>query len=185
MPGKALFLDRDGIINVDTGYVSKPQQVTFVAGIFEVIARFVAAGYTPVIVTNQSGIGRGMYTETDFHQLSEWMQSQFTRQGLPAIPVYYCPHHPTEAIAGYLQSCACRKPEPGMILQATRDHGLALDESLLIGDSWRDIQAADAAGVSRKVFVSTQAKPAQTISGVLQVGSVSAILDADTLAGLL
>ncbi len=185
MPGKALFLDRDGIINVDTGYLSQPQQVTFVTGIFDVIARFVAAGFAPVIVTNQSGIGRGMYTEADFHRLSAWMQKAFSRHGLPEIPVYYCPHHPTEANVPYLQTCACRKPAPGMILQAASEHDFTLHESVLIGDSWRDIQAADAAGIPHKVFVSSQTKPAQKIAGVIQVSSVGAILGADILARLL
>ena len=95
MTRKALFLDRDGIINKDSGYVFREQDIVFVEGIFDVIHAFVRRGYVPVIVTNQSGIGRGRYTEADFKTLSEWMQTQFDAAGLPAIPVYYCPHHPT------------------------------------------------------------------------------------------
>ena len=155
MNKKALFLDRDGIINVDKGYVYNPDDIEFIAPIFDVIRFFHNAGYMPVVVTNQSGIGRGFYSEDQFAYLCDWMQKRFCEQGLPPIPFYYCPHHPTEAHPAYRKTCECRKPRPGMLLRAAEELALDLTESVMIGDSWRDIQAAANAGVSTCFFVSS------------------------------
>lgn len=177
MTRKALFLDRDGIINKDSGYVFREQDIVFVEGIFDVIHAFVRRGYVPVIVTNQSGIGRGRYSEADFKTLSEWMQTQFDAAGLPAIPVYYCPHHPTEGIGDYKTDCNCRKPKPGMLIDAIAEHQLDPVHSCMIGDSWRDIQAADAAGVGNKIFVNQNMPDnPQDIKNVEWVKQVSDIL---------
>ena len=151
---KALFLDRDGIINVDKGYVHKIEDFEFIDGIVELVLSYSRAGYVPVVVTNQSGIGRGYYTEDDFWVLSEWMTSQFQNAGLERLPIYFCPHHPQAAIQAYRQECHCRKPNPGMLLAAQRDLNLDLAASVMIGDSWRDIQAAFACGVRKYVYVS-------------------------------
>ncbi len=138
---KALFLDRDGVINVDTGYVYKPEQVRFLDGIFELCRWAESAGYLIVVVTNQSGIERGYYTQNDFEILMSWMKSEFKKRGAQIHAVYHCPFlndaHPM------------RKPNPGMILQAAQDWNLDLSSSILIGDRLSDIQAAERAGVGR------------------------------------
>lgn len=150
---KAAFLDRDGVINIDHGYVSTPEQFEFIDGVFEACRLLQAKGYLLVVVTNQSGIGRGYYTEAQFHQLTDWMRQQFSAQGVKLDAVYFCPHHPEKALAEYQQECTCRKPHPGMLLQAMNDLNIDPLQSLMLGDKAADMQAADAAGVKRKVLV--------------------------------
>ncbi len=137
---KALFLDRDGVINVDVGYAHLPEQITFVAGIFDVCRTAVVQGYQLIIVTNQSGIGRGYYSEEQFHVLMQWMSKEFEKEGCPLTAYYHCPHTPDDG-------CECRKPKAGMILQAAKDHALNLSASMLIGDKESDIEAGKTAGV--------------------------------------
>jgi D-glycero-D-manno-heptose 1,7-bisphosphate phosphatase len=149
----AVFLDRDGVINVDHGYVSRPEQFEFIEGIFEACQLFAALGYTLIVVTNQSGIGRGYYSEADFHQLTEWMVQRFADHGVKIAGVYWCPHHPVNASGAYQRECNCRKPAPGMLLQAAAEHGIDLARSLMLGDKAADMQAAAAAGVGHKVLV--------------------------------
>ncbi|QJR82559.1 HAD family hydrolase [Alteromonas pelagimontana] len=175
---KALFLDRDGVINIDKGYVSRVSDFIFVEGIFKVIQRFCDKGMFPVIVTNQSGIGRGMYSEQEFAALSTWMQKQFQAHHLPTIPVYFCPHHPVEGKGQYKKLCNCRKPHAGMLLQAAADHNIDLTQSSLIGDSWRDIEAGENAGLKQLFYVSTNPLPATAIfnSNIKQVATVKEIL---------
>lgn len=151
---KALFLDRDGIINVDHGYVSRIEDFEFVDGIFELVSRFCLAGFLPIVVTNQSGIARGYYSEKDFNALSSWMQEKFKERGIKHLPVYFCPHHASAGIGDYQTDCDCRKPKPGMLLQAKADYDIDLTESVLIGDSWRDIQAGQSANLKQMIFVS-------------------------------
>lgn len=168
---KALFLDRDGIVNVDHGYVSSPQDVEFVDGIFELIQQYCQQGYLPVIVTNQSGIARGMFSEADFHQLMTWMQSRFNQHQLPQVAVYYCPHHPDVGESPYRQVCDCRKPAPGMFYRAAKELNIDLASSTMIGDSWRDIQAAHAAGVQDLIYVNEKPAP-DSLLRVKQVNRV-------------
>lgn len=149
----AVFLDRDGVINVDHGYVSRPEQFSFIDGIFEACQHFAALGYTLIVVTNQSGIGRGYYTEADFLSLTRWMTERFAEHGVTITGVYWCPHHPVQAQGAYQRECDCRKPAPGMILQAAAEHGIDLARSWMLGDKAADMQAAAAAGVRRKVLV--------------------------------
>ena len=98
---KTLFLDRDGVVNVDHGYIYQPEKFEFIDGVFDACRAFQQAGFEIVIITNQSGIGRGYYTEQDFHQLTDWMKSEFQRQGIEILDVYFCPHHPKHAQAPY------------------------------------------------------------------------------------
>lgn len=137
---KALFLDRDGVINVDVGYAHLPEQIIFMPGIFDVCRTAVAQHYKIIIITNQSGIGRGLYTEAQFHTLMKWMSDRFREEACPIIAYYFCPHLPED-------HCNCRKPKPGMILQAAAEHHIDLKNSLLIGDKQSDIDAAISAGV--------------------------------------
>lgn len=145
----ALFLDRDGVINVDHGYVHKPEQVDWVPGIFELVARARAAGHAVVVVTNQAGIGRGYYSEADFHAFTAWMQAEFAARGAPIDRVYFCPDHPEHGIGPYRRDTPMRKPGPGMLLQAADELALDLPASTLVGDKESDIAAARAAGCGR------------------------------------
>jgi heptosyltransferase I len=150
---KAVFLDRDGVINVDHGYVSTPEQFEFVDGVFEACQHFLKQGYKLVVVTNQSGIARGYYSPEQFEALTHWMLQQFSEHGVHITAVYHCPHHPTKGQAPYVQDCKCRKPAPGMLLQAIAEHGIDPAQSIMVGDKVADMQAAAAAGVGHKVLV--------------------------------
>lgn len=147
--GRVLFLDRDGVINVNHGYVHTPEQTDWVPGIFGLCAAARDAGYALVVVTNQAGIARGYYSEAQFLAYTRWVHEQFAARGVPLLATYYCPHHPQAVLDEYRLECACRKPQPGMILAASRDFGLHPSECLLIGDMPSDQQAASAAGVGR------------------------------------
>lgn len=150
----ALFLDRDGVVNVDHGYVSRPEDCTFVDGIFELGRAANGAGLALVIVTNQAGIGRGFYSETDFRLFMEWVAEAFADEGCQLSAVYYCPHHPVDGIGAYRGECPCRKPAPGMLLRAAKDLSLNVTRSVLVGDKSTDIEAGMAAGVPRLYLLS-------------------------------
>ena len=135
---KALFLDRDGVINADRGYVYRACDFEFKSGIFELCALFAQKGYEIFVVTNQSGIARGFYSEKDFEILSEFMLAEFAKKGVKIAKIYHCPH---------LEGCECRKPKPGMILRARAEFGVNLNESVLIGDNLTDMQAGANAGI--------------------------------------
>lgn len=150
---KAAFLDRDGVINVDHGYVSQPEQFEFIDGVFDACRHLQQQGYLLIVVTNQSGIGRGYYTEQQFHALTHWMTTQFLTHGITLTDVFFCPHHPVKANPPYQAECSCRKPAPGMLLAAMEKYRIDPSQSLMLGDKGADIQAADAAGVARKILV--------------------------------
>ncbi len=152
MSKSALFLDRDGVINVEKNYLHKVEEFEFIEDIFALCKKYEALGYAIVIVTNQSGIARGYYSEKDFEILSSWMLERFESEGISITALYHCPHHPD--ISG---TCSCRKPEPGMILDAAKKYDLDLKHSLLIGDSERDITAAHRAGISETYLFSEEA----------------------------
>lgn len=146
-PRKAVFLDRDGVINVNHGYVHTPKQTDWVPGIFELVAAAQRRGYLIIVVTNQAGIGRGYYDTSTFLAYTEWMHAHFTRQGTPVLATFWCPHHPEAGIGEYRVVCGCRKPEPGMLLAAMERFGIEPSLSLMVGDSVSDVAAAHAAGV--------------------------------------
>ena len=143
----AAFLDRDGVINMDRGYVSRAEDFEFVTGVFEGAAALQRLGFALVVITNQSGIGRGLYSESDLLALNRWMIDQFEQHAVHIDGVFYCPHHPTEAFGRYRCECDCRKPAPGMLLRAARELNLDLARSAMFGDRLSDLQAAAAAGV--------------------------------------
>lgn len=147
LQNRTLFLDRDGVINVNHGYVYRQEAFKFVDGIFEVARAAHVQQYKLVVITNQSGIARGFYSEQQFLELTHWMCDQFVMQGAPIARVYFSPFHPTEGIGKYKKDDLSRKPHPGMILQAQRELNLDLECSILIGDKDSDIQAGMAAGV--------------------------------------
>lgn len=141
-----IFLDRDGIINIDTGYTHKIEDFQFVPGILDAARAWEAAGYAIIIVTNQSGIGRGYYTDTDFRHLTEWMISEFKKESITIRAVYYCPHPPQV-------KCECRKPSPGMLTEAIKTHTLNPEQCWMIGDKLSDIEAGIAAGIHNTVLI--------------------------------
>jgi D-glycero-D-manno-heptose 1,7-bisphosphate phosphatase len=143
----ALFLDRDGVINVDHGYVHTPEKFQFIEGIFDLVSTANRMGYLVVVVTNQAGIGRGYYSEEQFHALTYWMRARFTEHGGKIDSIYFCPYHPEHGIDEYRRESALRKPAPGMLLQAQSDLGIDMEQSILIGDKLSDITAGRAAGV--------------------------------------
>lgn len=144
MKAKALFLDRDGVINVDKSYVYKVQDFEFCAGIFALCEFFSQKGFKIFVITNQSGIERGFYSEKDFEKLSEFMLGEFAKKGISISKVYHCPH---------LQGCECRKPKPGMILKAQAEFDIDLANSILIGDNFTDMQAGQNAGIKELCLV--------------------------------
>ncbi|MBN2869425.1 MAG: D-glycero-beta-D-manno-heptose 1,7-bisphosphate 7-phosphatase [Campylobacterales bacterium] len=153
---KALFLDRDGVVNIEKNYLHKPEDFELVDGIVEVCCAYAEKGYRIIIVTNQSGIARGMYTEQDFQHLSRWMIDHLAALGVTIAHIYHCPHH--EQISG---PCECRKPEPGMFLDAQRDYGIDMASSVMIGDNERDIEAARRAGVGTSILLSSEAETSE------------------------
>jgi len=140
---KALFLDRDGVINKEKNYLYKKNDFEFIDGIFELCKYFQKRNYYIIVVTNQSGIARGYYSDKEFLDLSQWMEKKFLENNVIIDKIYYCPHHPD-----FSQNCNCRKPKPGMILQAQEELNIDLKHSIMVGDKERDIEAAINAGIS-------------------------------------
>lgn len=152
---KAIFLDRDGVVNIEKDYVYRIDDFVFIDGVFDACLALNQAGYIIIIMTNQAGIGRGYYTETDFFNLTNWMLSEFKKKSINIEDVYFCPHHAVHGKGKYLTSCECRKPKPGMIIKASVEHKLDLENSFLVGDKLTDIQAGQAAGIGQNFFVRT------------------------------
>ncbi len=149
---RAIFLDRDGVINHNHGYVHKRDNFDFIDGIFDLSRCAHEKNYRLVVITNQSGIGRGYFSEHQFHRLTDWMCQQFTSIGAPITRVYFSPYHLTAGLGRYKRDDFSRKPHPGMILQAKEDLSLDLKRSVLIGDKVSDIQAGVAAGVGTNLL---------------------------------
>ncbi len=148
-PRKALFLDRDGVINVNHGYVCSPERTDWVPGIFELCAVARDAGYVLVVVTNQAGIARAYYTEAEFLEYTRWMHHEFAVRSLEILATVYCPHHPDAGLGEWRVACECRKPAPGMFTFARRALGLALGLSVMVGDKDSDLVAASGGGVGK------------------------------------
>lgn len=143
---KVIFLDRDGVINKEVGYLHKIGDFEFIDGVFDACLNFQSSGYEIIIVTNQSGIERGYYSEKDFHTVTDWMLDQFKDRGVNILDVFFCPHGPDS-------NCDCRKPKPGMFNQAKNKYGVDMENSWMIGDKEADITAANSAGISNTVLV--------------------------------
>ena len=142
---KALFLDRDGVINIDKGHVFRSEDFEFTPGIFELCRKYQDKDYLIIVITNQARIAKGICTEDDFKKLTVWMFGEFKRNGVEISKVYHCPHHPD--ITG---PCNCRKPNPGMLLQAIKDFDLDISQCVLIGDKETDLEAGRRAGIPEK-----------------------------------
>jgi D-glycero-D-manno-heptose 1,7-bisphosphate phosphatase len=151
----ALFLDRDGVINVEKNYVHRIEDFEFLDGIFDLCRAATERNMPIVVVTNQAGIGRGYYSETQFLKLMDWMVARFVEEGAPIAAVYFCPYHPEYGVGPYKVDSFDRKPKPGMILRARDELGLLLESSVLIGDKASDIAAARAANVGRAILLAS------------------------------
>ena len=150
----ALFLDRDGIINQDTGYVHCVEDFVWRTGIFDLARAAHRNDHAIIVTTNQSGIGRGFYGEPEFRKLTAWMNLRFEAEGAPLTAVYFCPFHVEAKIARYRSDHPWRKPKPGMILAAAKDHGIDMESSTFVGDRNSDMVAAKSAGVGAGCLVS-------------------------------
>ena len=156
---RALFLDRDGVINVNHGFVHVINNFDFIDGVFDLARIALANNFKIVVITNQSGIGRGFYTEQQFHQLTSWMCAQFINEAAPIEKVYFSPYHPSKGVGKYKKDDFSRKPHPGMILQAKAELCLDLNDSILIGDKASDIQAGIAAGIGLNIIFGEERLP--------------------------
>jgi D-glycero-D-manno-heptose 1,7-bisphosphate phosphatase len=150
---KALLLDRDGVININHGYVYEVENCHFLDGIFDLTRLATRENYIICIVTNQAGIGRGYYTEQQFHAFMDWMSAEFEREGVLISKVFYSPYHPIHGKGKYKKHDFSRKPNPGMLLKAISDFRIDASASVLIGDSVSDIQAGIAAGIGTNLYL--------------------------------
>ena len=157
MPIKTIFLDRDGIINREINYLHKIDDFEFTDGIFDACLYFLNLGYKIIIITNQSGISRGYFTESDYQKVTQWMLNQFKYKNISILDVFHCPHGPDS-------TCDCRKPNPGMFLQAKAKHNTNMTLSWMIGDKERDIIAANKAGINNTIMLKTDHKLNQSSS---------------------
>ena len=146
MPIKTIFLDRDGVINKEVNYLYKIEDFEFIEGIFNACLHYQNLGYKIIIITNQSGISRGYYDESDFEKITKWMLSQFEKNNINILDVFHCPHGPDSI-------CECRKPKPGMLLKAKTKHNIDMKKSWMIGDKENDIKAANNAGIINTILV--------------------------------
>lgn len=165
----AAFLDRDGVLNDDLGYVHRVADFHWLPGAVQACKRLQDAGYALVVVTNQSGVARGLYTLADVDALHAHMQQELAAAGVSLAGIYRCPHLPKAEVAAYRLDCECRKPRPGMLLQAMRELGLDAGRSVLVGDKASDVQAGQAAGVARCVQVGPGRAPRDLAAAVDQL----------------
>ena len=149
---KLCLLDRDGVLNVDKAYLYKPEAVEWVEDSLKAIAWLNRKGIKVAVGTNQSGVARGYFSESDVIKLHAWMQEEVQKAGGSISAFYYCPHLPGAPVKEYDRDCNCRKPKPGMILQALHDFGVKPENAFMAGDSPRDVEAAEAAGVRGYLF---------------------------------
>jgi len=169
---KALFLDRDGIINVDKGYIHKQEDVDFIDGIFDLCRAARDKGYLIFVVTNQAGVDRGLYTEKHVEILHSWLKEQFRKQGVGIAEIYYCPHHPD-----FSGPCSCRKPEPGMILRAIDEYDVDASGSVMVGDKVGDVQAGRKAGIGLNILVKSKYSDSMPPEADVMLNSVSEVYE--------
>jgi D-glycero-D-manno-heptose 1,7-bisphosphate phosphatase len=135
---KALFLDRDGVVNEDSQYPHKPEHIIFNPAVFDLCRAALAKGYIIVVITNQAGVAKGKFTEEDVRSLHQWMAERFLEKGIPVAGFYYCPFHKNASVEAYKMDSDCRKPRPGMFLKAAKDLDIDLSRSIMVGDKQSD-----------------------------------------------
>ena len=168
---KALFLDRDGVINKEKEYLYKIENFEFLDGVFETCKYFQDRGYLIIVITNQAGIARGKYTEEDFELLSTWMTQEFKRHDIIISRIYHCPHHPD-----FSDKCKCRKPAPGMILKACNEWGIDPYSSIVVGDKVSDVEAGRNAGIKNLFLINTGHFIKENPSNVLILNSLTDLI---------
>jgi D-glycero-D-manno-heptose 1,7-bisphosphate phosphatase len=174
MRERALFLDRDGVVNEEVGYLHRAEEVRFVDGIFSLCRTAAGLGYRLIVVTNQAGIARGYYSEADFDVLMEFMRDELRAKGVELDAVYYCPFHPEHGVGKYKQEHEDRKPGTGMLRRGARELGVELRESILVGDRCSDVGAANAAGL-KQAFLIRGTEPAGCGGEYLAVESLAEV----------
>ena len=155
MSRKAAFIDRDGVLNEERAFVHRIEDFVFVPGAVEALQALQAAGYLLVVITNQSGIARGLYSESDYLALTQHMRERLAAAGIRLDAVEYCPHLPDAPVSRYRLECDCRKPKPGMLKKAIETLAIDPGASFLVGDRLSDIEAGRAAGIGRCFLVRT------------------------------
>ena len=174
MSERALFLDRDGVVNEEVGYLHRADEVRFVDGIFSLCRTAAGLGYRLIVVTNQAGIARGYYSEADFEVLMEFMRGELRAERVELDAVYYCPFHPEHGVGRYKQEHEDRKPGTGMLRRGAREFGIKLSESILVGDRCSDVEAANAAGL-RQAFLIGGTEVAECGGDYLKVESLAEV----------
>ena len=155
---KIAFLDRDGVINMDFGYVHKLDDLVFLAGLEYGLKKLSSDGFKLFIVTNQSGIARGYYTETHFHEFMKVMLEKLKMKGIEISGYEYCPHHRDGAVPKYTKICGCRKPKPGMLERILLREGVEAKDCIIIGDNITDIIAGKSAGIKNRILINKEKK---------------------------
>jgi len=155
MSRKAAFIDRDGVLNEERAFVHRIEDFAFVPGAIDALRMLKTAGYLLVVVTNQSGIARGLYSETDYLALTEHIRERLEAEGISLDAIEYCPHLPDAPLSQYRLECDCRKPKPGMLIRAIRALDIEPKASFIVGDRLSDIEAGRAAGIGRCFLVRT------------------------------
>ena len=153
---KVAFLDRDGVINKDIGYLSNYEQFEYIEGSIDAMKILEKEGYKIIIITNQSGIARGFFSIKDYETLTRKYLSFLKNVGINVLDVFYCPHHPHGIRSPYNIYCDCRKPKPGMILKAIKKYNICLNSSFLVGDKYSDFKAAEFAGIKKTYLVKSK-----------------------------
>jgi D-glycero-D-manno-heptose 1,7-bisphosphate phosphatase len=143
---KTIFLDRDGVINKEINYLHKIEDFEFIDGVFEACQYLQSLEYKIIVITNQSGISRGLYTKNDYQIITKWMVSQFMKNNISILDTFHCPHLPDSG-------CNCRKPKPGMLLNAKNKYDIDMKKSWMIGDKETDITAAISSGITNTILV--------------------------------
>ena len=149
---RAIFLDRDGVINIDKGYVYKWENFEFIKGTIKALKKIQSLQYKIIVVTNQSGIARGFYTESEFQVLNKTFLNYLDSKNIVVNGIYHCPHHPLFS-KGEFSDCYCRKPKPGLFLKAAKENKIVLSESIAIGDKDSDLIAAKKAGIKKRFLI--------------------------------
>ena len=173
---KAAFLDRDGTINIDKNYLYKIEDFEFIPGAIETMRKLKELGYLLVIITNQSGIARGYYTEEDFYTLTEWMKEVLLNKGISIDGVYYCPHLPDAEMKKYKVECNCRKPKTGLFYKAAMELNIDIDNSIAIGDKMRDLAICDET-MCRGFLIDKIGDEIKDNSSIERVDSIVSIID--------
>jgi D-glycero-D-manno-heptose 1,7-bisphosphate phosphatase len=181
MGARAVFFDRDGVINRDTGYVGPISDFEFLPGVPDALAAIRRQGFLLILCTNQSGIARGRYEMADFLRTTAWMQQVLALHGGAFDGVYCCPHHPQAQVERYRVDCDCRKPRGGMFKKACADFGISPELSWAVGDRARDLEGAQSIGVRQVALISPQDGEIEKAPGVTSYPDLSSFASALSL----